>query len=163
LDYFHSPKGNIMSYSDYVIKNCTAQDAERACPKRWSALVPAFSDMVRHCVHCNKKVYLCETEEQSKFYTSVKFRIAVADPEQRLNVERNTPSSIPSPSNGAAPAKQGHIGIFTVDRSAPNVWRRPQPSEHVNDQKLKDMPAPQGNPQTAEDPAIPAFLRKKKK
>ena len=82
-----------MSYSDYVIKNCSAQNAESACPNRWSALTPAFSDMVRHCVDCNKKVYLCETNEQIEFYTSVKFCIAVPSPKARLNVERNTPSA----------------------------------------------------------------------
>jgi hypothetical protein len=68
-----------MSYSGYVIKNCSAKDFGSACPKRWDQLKPAFSDMVRHCNHCNKKVYLCETDEQIKFYSSVKFCIAVAE------------------------------------------------------------------------------------
>ena len=152
-----------MPYTDYVIKNCSAHNAKSACPKRWSALMPAFSDMVRHCVHCNKKVYLCETDEQIKFYTSVKFCIAVPSPEARLNVEGNTPSSIASVTNGAEPAKLNDNGISSVDRSAPNVWRRPQPSDHVNGRQLSDMPAPVRHPQKAEDPDIPAFLRKQKK
>jgi hypothetical protein len=80
-----------MPYSHYVIKNCSLQDAESACPNRWSELTPAFPDMVRHCGHCNKKVYLCETEEQIEFYTSVKFCIALASPKASLNVEGNTP------------------------------------------------------------------------
>jgi hypothetical protein len=80
-----------MSYSRYVIKNCNAKDLESACPKRWDELKPAFSDMVRHCDHCNKKVYLCETDEQIKFYSSVKFCIAVAEQEGTLNVEKIPP------------------------------------------------------------------------
>ena len=152
-----------MPYSDYVIKNCSVQDAESACPKRWSELTPAFSDMVRHCVQCHKKVYLCETEEQIKFYTSVKFCIAVPSPEVRLNVERNTPSNIPSVSNDTEPANPNDNGIPSVDRSTPNVWRRPQPPDHVKERQRSATPAPLRHPQKAEDPDIPAFLRKQKK
>jgi hypothetical protein len=152
-----------MPYSDYIIKNCSAQDAESACPKRWSELSPAFSDMVRHCTHCDKKVYLCETDEQIKFYTSVKFCIAVPSPEAGLIVEGNTPLSIPSVRNGAEPAKPNDNGTSSVDRSVPNVWRRPRPSDHVKESQHNDMPAPLLHLQTAEDPDIPAFLRKIKK
>jgi hypothetical protein len=152
-----------MPYSHYVIKNCSLQDAESACPNRWSELTPAFPDMVRHCGHCNKKVYLCETEEQIEFYISVKFCIAVASPKANLNVEGNTPLSIPSVTNGAEPAKPNDNGIPSVDRSAPNVWRRPQPSDRVKERQLSDMPAPVRHPQKAEDSGIPAFLRKQKK
>jgi hypothetical protein len=152
-----------MPYSHYVIKNCSVQDVESACPNRWSELTPAFPDMVRHCGHCNKKVYLCETEEQIEFYISVKFCIAVASPKANLKVEGNTPLSIPSVMNGAEPAKPNDNGISSVDRSAPNVWRRPQSSDHVKERQLSDMPAPVRHSQKAEDPDIPAFLRKQKK
>ena len=81
-----------MSYLDYLIKNWSAKDVEYACPKLWSELKPAFSDKVRHCNHCNKKVYLCETDEQIKFYSSVKFCIAIADPERVAKVVENPPS-----------------------------------------------------------------------
>lgn len=119
--------------------------------------------MVRHCVHCNKKVYLCETDEQIEFYTSVKFCIAVPSPEARLNVERNTPSGIPSVPNRVEAAKPNDNGSPSVDRSVPNVWRLPQPSDHVEERQLSDMPAPLGHLQKTEDPDIPAFLRKQKK
>jgi len=152
-----------MPYSHYVIKNCSVQDAESACPKRWSELTPAFPDMVRHCGHCNKKVYLCETEEQIEFYTSEKFCIAVACPKTNLNVEENTPLSIPSVTNGAEPATPNDNGNSSVDRFAPNVWRRPQPSDHMNERQLSEMPAPLRHQQKAEDSDIPAFLRKEKK
>jgi hypothetical protein len=137
-----------------------AQTAGASLPWRfqiWS------TDMVRHCGHCNKKVYLCETEEQIQFYTSVKFCIAVASPKANLNVEGNTPLSIPSVTNGAVPATPNDNGISSVDRSAPNVWRRPQPSGHVKERQLSDMPAMLRHPQKAEDSDIPAFLRKQKK
>jgi hypothetical protein len=152
-----------MPYPNYVIQNCSVQNAASACPKRWSALTPAFSDMVRHCIHCNKKVYLCETDEQIKFYTSVKFCVAVPGPEARLFVERNTPSSIPLVTNDAELAMPDDNGNPGVDHSAPNVWRRPQPSDHVKERQLSDMPAPLRHRQKAEDPGIPAFLRKQKK
>jgi hypothetical protein len=152
-----------MPYTDYVIKNCNVQGAASACPKRWIALTPAFSDMVRHCVHCNKKVYLCETDEQIKFYTSVKFCIAVPSPEARLNVEGNTPSGIPSVTTGAEPAKPNDNGNSSAHRSVPNVWRRPQPSDHAKERQLSDMPTPFSHAQKAEDLDIPAFLRKPKK
>lgn len=152
-----------MPYSHYVIKNCSVQDAESACPNRWSELTPAFPDMVRHCGHCNKKVYLCETEEQIEFYTSVKFCVAVPSPEARLNVERNTPQGIPLVPNSAEPAKPNDDGTPSIDRSAPSVWRRPQPSDHVKQRQFSNMPAPLRHPQKAEDSDIPPFLRKQKK
>lgn len=83
--------GNFMSQSGYVNKNCNATDLDSACPERWDELKPAFSDIVRHCAHCNKKVYLCETDEQIKFYSSVKFCIAVAQQEVSMKVERVPP------------------------------------------------------------------------
>lgn len=30
-----------------------------ACPKRWHTLRPTEDDAVRHCQHCNEKVYYC--------------------------------------------------------------------------------------------------------
>jgi hypothetical protein len=71
--------------------------------------------------------------------------------------------SIPSATNGAEPAKLNDNGISSVDRSVPNVWRRPQPSDHVKERQFSDMPAPVRHPQKAEDSHIPAFLRKLKK
>jgi hypothetical protein len=80
-----------MSHSNYLIKNCSVGAGEGGCLKLWSELKPAFSDMVRHCDRCNKKVYVCETEEQIKFYTSVKFCIAVAVSEPLDKVVENPP------------------------------------------------------------------------
>lgn len=30
------------------------------CPKRWNTLLATDTDGVRHCQHCNERVYLCE-------------------------------------------------------------------------------------------------------
>ena len=153
-----------MPYLHYLIKNCSAKDFASACPKHWDKLKPAFSDMVRHCDHCNKKVYLCETEEQIKFYTSVKFCIAVAQPEGLVNVERNTPSTLASVPHTVASTAQ-HDNRITGNSSlvVPNVWRRPaslvlhelvQHEEHASSSQTQRV---------TDDSEIPTFLRKRSK
>lgn len=153
-----------MSYSGHVIKNCSVKDRGSACPKRWDELKPAFSDMVRHCDHCNKKVYLCETDEQIMFYNSVKFCIAVPDQEGAVNVERTPLSSTPSMSHAVVRAAQSDNGVVgSISRPLPNVWRRPsspEPSEEV----LHDDSA--SSPRIhliTDDSDIPTFLLKRSK
>jgi hypothetical protein len=153
-----------MSYSGYVIKNCSAKDLESACPKRWDQLKPAFSDMVRHCDHCNKKVYLCETDEQITFYSSVKFCIAVAEREGNLNVERIPPSSTPSISHAVERAAQSDDGLMAdLNRPLPNVWRRPSSLEQHEEVLHDDSASSLRIHQITDDSDIPAFLRKRSK
>jgi hypothetical protein len=153
-----------MSDLDYLIKDCDASDLAYACPKHWSTLRPAFSDMVRHCDHCNKKVYLCQTEEQINFYTSVKFCIAVAAPKSNPNVERNPPSSPVSKTSSTEPATHNDKGVMTrIERSTPNVWRRTPSPEQVEAEHHDDIPAFLRKQQDKEDHEIPAFLRRKTK
>jgi hypothetical protein len=153
-----------MSYSGYVIKNCSAKDLESACPKRWDQLKPAFSDMVRHCDHCNKKVYLCETVEQITFYSSVKFCIAVAEREGILNVERIPPSSTPSISHSVERAAQSDDGLMAdLNRPLPNVWRRPSSPERQEEVLHDDCASSPRIHQITDDSDIPAFLRKRSK
>lgn len=64
---------------DYLTKNCTADDFEYACPKLWTELKPSLTAAVRHCDHCDRKVYLCKTDADIKLYTSVNYCIAIAD------------------------------------------------------------------------------------
>lgn len=64
---------------DFFIRNCNREDFAYACPKLWSELKPAFSSNVRHCDHCERKVYLCRTDADLKFYSSVNFCVAIAD------------------------------------------------------------------------------------
>ena len=153
-----------MSHLDYLIKNCSTKDFESACPKHWNKLKPAFSDMVRHCDHCNKKVYLCETDEQIKFYTSVKFCIAAAQPAGLLNVEGNTPSSLASVSHTVESTAHGDDGITGKSSPfVPNVWRRsasPALREVLQHDKRASSPQMQ---RITDDSDIPAFLRKRSK
>jgi hypothetical protein len=153
-----------MSYSGYVIKNCSAKDLESACPKRWDELKPAFPDMVRHCDHCNKKVYLCETDEQIRFYSSVNFCIAVAEQEGTLNVERIPPSSTASISHAVEPAAQSYDGLMeSINRPAPNVWRRPSSPVLHEEVMHDDIASSLRIHQITDDGDIPAFLRKRSK
>jgi hypothetical protein len=157
-------QGNFMSYSGYVIKNCNAKDLESACPKRWDELKPAFSDMVRHCDHCNKKVYLCETDEQIKFYSSVKFCIAVAEQEGTLNVEKIPPSGTTSISHAIERAAQPNDGLMTsLNRPVPNVWRRPSSPAPLKEVLHDDNASSPRIHQIIDDSDIPAFLRKRSK
>jgi len=153
-----------MSHLHYLIKNCSAKDFASACPKHWDKLKPAFSDMVRHCDHCNKKVYLCETEEQIKFYTSVKFCIAVAQPAGPVNVEGNTPSSLASVSYSVeSTAQHANGGRGNSSPVVPNVWRRP-PSHALHQLVQHDERASSLQMQhVTDDSDIPAFLRKRSK
>ncbi len=153
-----------MSYSSYVFKNCSAKDLDSSCPKRWDSLKPAFSDMVRHCDHCNKKVYLCETDEQIKFYSSVKFCIAVAEQVGSINVERIPPSSTASISHVVDPAVRLKDGLTAgLNRHLPNVWRRSS-SPGLHDEVQHDDNASLLRMQhVTDDSDIPAFLRKRSK
>ena len=153
-----------MSHLHYLIKNCSAKDFATACPKHWDKLKPAFSDMVRHCDHCNKKVYLCETEEQIKFYTSVKFCIAVAQPEGLVNVEGNTPSSFTSVSHSVeSTAQHANGGRRNSSPFVPNVWRK-SPSPVLQELVQHDERASSSPMQHVTDGSdIPAFLRKHSK
>jgi hypothetical protein len=69
-----------MAAPDYLIKNCTSEDFELACPKLWSGLKPSLTAAVRHCHHCNRKVYLCTTDADLKLYTSLNYCIAIIEP-----------------------------------------------------------------------------------
>jgi hypothetical protein len=146
-----------MLYSHYLIKNCSAKDFESVCPKHWGKLKPAFSDMVRHCDHCNKKVYLCETDEQIKFYSLVKFCIAVAEQEGRPNVERNPPSNIAAVSNAVDLDRP----MASVNRLVPNVWRRASSHGLHNEVQQDYFAALPRMQQVTDDSDIPVFLRKR--
>lgn len=151
-----------MSHSQFLIKNCSAKDFGPGCPKHWSELKPAFSDMVRHCDHCNKKVYLCETDEQIRFYTSVKFCIAVAQPEGGLNVEGNTPASLSTASHAVEPPGERDNSVMAgIIQPVPNVWRRPPPFERREEVQHDDIGSSPCMQKVTNDADIPAFLRKR--
>ena len=151
-----------MSYPGYVIKNCSAKDFESACPKRWGQLKQAFPDMVRHCDRWKKKVYLCEPDEQIKFYSSVKFCIALAEQDGTLNVEKFPPSDITALSDAVERAAQPSGGLMSsLNRPVLNVWRRPSSPVLPKEVPHVDAAPSQGMHQTIDDSDIPAFLRKR--
>jgi hypothetical protein len=43
---------------------------------------------VRHCNHCNRRVYLCKTDADIKLYTSVNYCIAIAETRTQAEIER---------------------------------------------------------------------------
>jgi hypothetical protein len=98
-----------MPEADYLIKNCTAEDFEYACPKRWSELKPSLTAAVRHCDHCNRKVYLCKTDADIKLYTSVNYCIAIAETRTQAEIERDVRSQATIPS--ARPIPQPTHGV----------------------------------------------------
>ena len=63
----------------FLIKNCTADDVEYACPKYWSQRKPSLTAAVRHCDQCNRKVYLCKTDADIKLYPLVNCCSAIAE------------------------------------------------------------------------------------
>jgi hypothetical protein len=91
-----------MPETDYIIQNCTADDFEYACPQIWSELKPSLTAAVRHCGHCDRKVYLCKTDADIKLYTSVNYCIAIADTRTPAELEREARSQATIPAAGGA-------------------------------------------------------------
>lgn len=152
-----------MSHSHYLIKNCSTKSGGDSCPKIWSALKPAFSDMVRHCDHCNKKVYLCETEEQVKFYNSVKFCIAVAAPQVIANVVENPPFDGMS-STAKEVTEPDHDVAIEKSRPVPNVWRRTSLPRPLDELQHDDIAAfLRKAQQSQEEDDMPAYMRSQKR
>ena len=98
-----------MTESDYLIKNCSAEDFEFACPRRWSKLKPSLTAAARHCSHCNRKVYLCKTDADLKLYTSLNYCIAIAEfkTQAELENELRTQATIPLASPSPIPPLHG--------------------------------------------------------
>lgn len=138
-----------MSAPDFLIKNCPGTSSSSRCPTSWSRLKTSFSDAVRHCNSCNRKVYLCLNEQDLKFYSSLKYPIAVDSPDTEaalaqvdaMPVAREPEPSAKPHTRAPAPVAEPALPI------APSVWRRPtqMSSENVLTQEdvenLDDMPA----------------------
>lgn len=63
----------------YIIDNCSANDFEFVCPKKWAELRKAYVEGVRHCDQCSRKVYLCKTDADIRLYDSLNYCIAIID------------------------------------------------------------------------------------
>ena len=97
-----------MPETDYLIKNCSVEDFEYACPKLWSELKPSLTAAVRHCDHCNRKVYLCKTDADIKLYTSVNYCIAIAETTTQAEIEREMRSQATIPRAGPSAIPPNH-------------------------------------------------------
>ncbi|MBK4736099.1 hypothetical protein [Noviherbaspirillum pedocola] len=133
-----------MDAPDFLIRNCKAANFVYACPKLWSQLKPAFSDNVRHCDHCNRKVYLCRTDADLQFYTSVDFCIAIADIDieaEQMRLRRQPSIDAPGVAKPVPEQSVRLIGIpWPAGRGAKSVPRTP--------------------PGTSAEYDIPAYLRR---
>ena len=118
--------------------------------------------MVRHCDRCKKKVYLCELDERIKFYSSMKFRIALAEQDGPLNVEKFPPSDITAFSDAVERAARPSCGLMSsLNHHVLNVWRRPSSPVLPKEFPHVDAAPSQGMHQTIDASDIPAFLRKR--
>jgi hypothetical protein len=104
-----------MSETYFLIENCTADDFEYACPRLWTELKASLTAAVRHCDHCNRKVYLCKTDADIKLYTSVNYCIAIADTLKLTTIQKEALSKAAIEANSAdIPPRQGvqMIGVM---------------------------------------------------
>lgn len=123
-----------MTETDFLIKNCTASDFEYACPKLWNELRPSLTAAMRHCDHCNRKVYLCKTDADVKLYTSVNYCIAVA--ETKTQTEKELEVSPPAGGGTHLEQKVRMVGVMRrVERD-----RRPELSASENEIDTYDIP-----------------------
>lgn len=127
-----------MSAPDYLIKNCPGNASSAQCPTAWSRLRTSFSDAVRHCNACNRKVYLCLNEQDIKFYSSLKYPIAVDSPDTAsalANLRPMESATVPVSTKKPAPVMREEasqaVAAATAEAStgaqlpaAPSVWRR---------------------------------------
>ncbi len=63
----------------YLIDNCSANDFELICPKKWNELKKSYVEGVRHCDQCDRKVYLCRSDADIRLYDSLHYCIAIID------------------------------------------------------------------------------------
>ncbi|MBK4734919.1 hypothetical protein [Noviherbaspirillum pedocola] len=138
-----------MSAPDFLIKNCPGSSSSSRCPTSWSRLKTSFSDAVRHCNGCNRKVYLCLNDQDLKFYSSLKYPIAVDSPDTEAALAQVDAMPVATATEtSATPRSQALPPVAeTALAAAPSVWRRPpqMSSENVLTQEdvenLDDMPA----------------------
>lgn len=138
-----------MSSPDFLIKNCPGSASSSRCPTSWSRLKTSFSDAVRHCNSCNRKVYLCLNEQDLKFYSSLKYPIAVDSPDiETALAQADAMPAVPEPELRTPPRAPASVPVAeSALPAAVSVWRRAQQMnrENVLTQEdidnLDDMPA----------------------
>lgn len=116
-----------MADPDYLIENCTAEDFEFACPKKWSELKPSMMAAVRDCHHCRRKVYLCTTDADLKIYTSLGYCIAVIKPQTQAEKEAKSSTNSMRPTGGKSRQFNGEVLMGIPARGTWPGPRRPLP------------------------------------
>ena len=94
----------------YLIDNCSANNFEFVCPKKWSELRKSYVEGVRHCDQCDRKVYLCKTDDDIRLYDSLNYCIAVIDIQYE---QRQLPKS-PDVAQAVAPEIDHRIKFMGV-------------------------------------------------
>lgn len=95
-----------MPETDYLIKNCAADDFDYACPKRCSKLKPSPTAAIRHCDRWNRKVYLCKTDADIKLYICANYFIALAKTRKQAEIEQKMHSQLSSRAPAPAPFRR---------------------------------------------------------
>ena len=138
-----------MAAPDYLIKNCTAEDFEFACPKLWSGLKPSLTAAVRHCHHCNRKVYLCTTDADLKLYNSLNYCIAIIKPQTPAEKEWEARTQgTAQPTSGVGEQIKGEVLMgVPLQRDGPGNGRQaPGPEVILKDHSAYEIPAHQRMP-----------------
>jgi hypothetical protein len=130
-----------MSAPDFLIKNCPGSSSSSRCPTSWSRLKTSFSDAVRHCNSCNRKVYLCLNEQDLKFYSSLKYPIAVDSPDTEAALAQVDAMRVaPEPELRATPRAQEPAPVAQPAMPiAASVWRRSAQMSSENALTQEDM------------------------
>lgn len=126
---------------DALIDNCTENNFEFVCPKKWEELRKSYVEGVRYCNQCKRNVYLCRSDADIKLYDSLKYCIAISSSQYE---QRRTPQ-ISIQKDTVAQSKS-----VTSDNQVRflGVWR-----------KITNQPPPQRDPNEEFD--IPEFLLRK--
>lgn len=95
----------------YLIDNCSADDFEFVCPKKWSELQKSYVEGVRHCSQCDRKVYLCRSDADIKLYDSLNYCIAIINVQYE---QRRTPAveDIDEPITAKVEHRIKFVGVY---------------------------------------------------
>jgi hypothetical protein len=104
------------------IENCSGDDFEFRCPKKWSELKSTYFEGIRRCHVCKMNVYWCRSTDEVKLHVSVGHCIALG---------AETYEEIRAISDAAALQNQTTLAAIQEKLNAPDmrlpfvgVWRR---------------------------------------
>lgn len=97
-----------------TIRNCPTQ-FKFVCPKTWDSLTLTDMDTVRHCDHCSRELYFCDSDAETIAHARAGHCIAreIPDPGKLPRVFVGMPSNLPEPT----PEQKLAIEWFLRERS----------------------------------------------